>query len=114
MSLRYQLRADDDLKLALCDRIEFAPEPFGAAGKIRRQHDPPRIGKNFGDFLRNAFDTRSTGGQALLRTACGACIGFALKMAAMMAHQRAAKTMFNQPSRAIRTLEAMTAIAAQR
>ena len=73
-----------------------------------------RLRKQRRDLLGQPLDARPAGGQALLRMALRAFMRPALDMAAMMADQRPAEAVVDQPGRAVRALEAVAAIAAQR
>ena len=43
VALGDELRADHNVEGALGDLVQFAPQPFGAAGKIRGEHQEARI-----------------------------------------------------------------------
>ena len=45
VALGDELRADDDVGLALGDRLELQPQPLRAAENVGRQHDGARVGK---------------------------------------------------------------------
>ena len=65
-------------------------------------------------FLGEPFDARAASGQAVGLLTRGTKIGAPFDMAAMMAHEGAAEAVLDEPGRAIGTLEAMAAGAAER
>ena len=109
-----QLRADDDVGLALGDRLELEPQPPDAAHDVGRQHDGARVGKMPDDLLGDPLDARAAGDQMVERAAFRAGLGPLFVMAAMMADELAAKAVLDQPARAVRALEAVAADAAER
>ena len=114
VALGDELRADDDVEGALRNLLEFAPQPVGAAWKIRREHEYAGVWKERRRFFGESLDAGSAGGERILAAAFGADVRTTLDMAAMMAHQRAAKTMFDEPGVAVRAAEAMAACPADR
>ena len=114
MALGDELRADDDIEGAGGDLGELAPQPLLPAGKIRGQYQHARIREQDRRLLGEPLDARPAGGERVLRLAFRAIGRAPLDMAAMMADQRAAEAMLDQPGVAIGTAEAMAAAAAQR
>ena len=109
-----ELRADDDIEGAFGDLLQFAPQPVGAARKIRREDEYARIWKERRRFFGEPLDARSAGRERVLGAAFRASVRPTLDMAAMMAHQRTPKTMLDEPRVAIFAAEAMAACAANR
>ena len=103
MALGDELRADDEIEGALGDLVQFAPQPLGAAGKIRRQHEDAGVWKQPRRFFRETLDAGAAGRQRVFRLAFRADMRARLHMAAMMADQRAAEAMLDQPGVAIRS-----------
>ena len=114
VALGDELRADDDVGLALGDRLQLEPQPPDAAQHVRGQHDGARVGKMPDDLFGDPFDARAAGDQMVERAAFRTGIGTVLAMAAMVADKLAAEAVLDQPARAVGTLEAMAAGAAER
>ena len=89
-------------------------QPFGTAGKIRRQDERPGFRQKFRDFFRQPLDAGTAGRQRIDIVAFRAMLRHALDMTALMADQRAAEAMFDEPGGAIRALETVAAGAAER
>ena len=64
-------------------------------------------GEQPGDLLGDALDPRPAGDQRVERAAGGQAFGRALDVAAMVAHQRAAEAVLDQPGRAVRAVVAV-------
>ena len=92
-----QLRADDDVGLALGDRLELQPQPLHAAQHVGGQHDGARLGKMSDDLLGDALDARPAGDEMIERAAFRAGFRPLLVVAAMMADELAAEAVLDQP-----------------
>ena len=113
MALGDELRADDDVVGAARRLLQLMAQMLQPAGKIGGENQQPRLRKQRLRFLGEPLDAGSASGQAVGFLACRADVGALFDMAAMMADERAAKAMLDQPGRAIGALEAMAAGAAQ-
>ena len=69
VALGDELRADDDVGLALGDRLELQPQPLHAAQHVGRQHDGARLGKVLDHLLGDALDARAAGDEMVERAA---------------------------------------------
>ena len=78
VALGDELRADDDVGLALGDRLELEPQPPHAAQHVGRQHDGARVGEMADDLLGDALDARPAGDEMVERAAFRAGVGPAL------------------------------------
>ena len=114
VALGDELRADDDVDLAFCDRRQFEPQPVDAAGKVARHDDGACIRKAGSDFLGQALDAWADGDEALGIAAIRAGLRPLLRVAAVVAEQHAAETVLDQPGGAVRALKAMATGAAER
>ncbi len=93
-----KLRADDDIRFAFCDSVKFQPQPLHATRHIRRKNDDSRVIEGCRHFLRDALHAGAAGNQMIQRAAFRAGLRHRLMIAALVAHQLAAKTMFHQPA----------------
>jgi len=109
VTLGDELRADDDVRLALGHCLELQPHPFHAAENVGGQHDGAGIGKVAGHLLGDSLHAGAAGDEVIEGAAFGTGIRPLLVMAAMMADELAAKPVLHQPARALRALEAMAA-----
>ena len=114
VALGDKLGADDDVGLALGDRLELEPQPPDAAQHVRGKHDGARVGKMPDHLLGDPLDARTAGDEMVERAAFRTGVGAVLAVAAMVADQLAAEAVLDQPARAVRALEAMAAGAAKR
>ena len=114
IALGHQLGADDDVDLLPLHRPDElggpGRRPDGVAGDDHRA----RLGEELRDFVGDPFDAGTAGDQAVLLAAFGAGLGRRHDMAAMVAGQPVHQPMLDHPGRAVGTLEAVTAMAAQR
>jgi hypothetical protein len=113
MALGDELRADQHVIGAARRLLQLMAQMVEPAGKIRGQHQQPRLWEQSLRLLGEPFDAGSAGGQAVGLLAGRTEIGALFDMAAMVAHKSAAKAVLDEPGRAIGTLEAMPASAAQ-
>ena len=113
VALGDELRADDDVVVAARRRIELPAQRLDPAGEVGREHQRARVGEQRSRLLGEALDARAAGGQAVGLVAGRAELRPRLGMAAMMADERAAEAVLDQPGRAVRALEAMAAGAAE-
>ena len=74
MSLGDQLRADDDVGLAVGDRLELEPQPPHPAHDVGGKHDRARIGKCY-HLLGDPLDARPAGDEVVERSAFGQASG---------------------------------------
>src|SRR5271167_4292128 len=109
-----QLRADDEVEGAARRRVELGAQGLDPAGKVRRQDERADVGKENRRLLRQALDARPAGGERLGLMAVRAELRARLDVAAMMADERRAEAVLDQPCGAIGTLETMAAGPAQR
>ena len=63
VALGDKLGADDDIEGAFGDLVQFAPQPLGAARKIRRKHENARIRKERRRLFGEPLDPRPAGGE---------------------------------------------------
>ena len=113
VALGHQLGADDEIRVAARHGLQLRPHPLRAPRQIRGQdkHAPVRKGRR--RLLRQPLDARAAGGQRLRRIAFRAVFRPPFDMAAMVAGQRAAEAVLDQPGGAVGALEAMAAAFAQ-
>ena len=105
---------DDDVATPGRDGIKFvAQQPLRAPQKIRGEHERASVREALRHLLRQPLDTGTAGDQGVRRLAHRADIRPTLLMAAMVADERVAKAMFDQPGRAIRALEPVAAAPAE-
>ena len=114
VALGDELRADDDVGLALGDGFELQPQAPDAAQDVGGEHDGAGIGEMADDFFRDALDAGTAGNEMVEGAAFRAGIGTLLVVAAMVADELAAKAVLDQPARTVRALEAVAADAAER
>src|SRR3569623_2809768 len=108
-----ELRADDEIVLAALDLAETILE-LAVRAHVRTQDHCTRIREALGHLLSHALDARPDRDQGVLGAALRTHPRSFLLMAAMMAHQHAAKAMLDQPRVTIGTLILMPARAAAR
>ena len=114
VALGDELRADDDVVVAARGRRELRAQALQAAGRCRRTAPAVRaLGNSSARLLGEPLDAGAAGGEAVGLGAGRADIRPLLDMAAMMADQRVAEAVLDQPGRAVRALEAMAAGAAE-
>ena len=109
MAFGDELRADDEVVGALRRGVELSPQNLDAARRVRGQHKRAYVRKEGFRLLRKALDARPASGERVGLVALRANLRSALDMAAMMANERGAKSVFDQPGGAIGTVEAMAA-----
>ena len=114
VALGDELRADDDVVGAARRRLQFLAQRLEPAGKVDDSTSDAPVRKQRVRLLGEPLDARAAGGQAVGLVALRAEVGPALDMAAMVADERAAEAMLDQPGRAVGALEAMAAGAAER
>ncbi len=114
MALGDQLRADDDVELALGNRRELEAHARDPADHVAGKGGRARIGEAGRHLLRQPLDPGPDRRQAFRVAAVGTRFRPLLEMAAVVAHQHAAKAVLHQPRRAVGTLEAVAAGAAER
>ena len=114
VALGDQLGADDEVVGAARRRAELGAQGLDPAGKVRRQDQRTNVGKESRRLLGQPFDARPAGGEGVGLMAVGAEFRARLHVAAMMADERGAETVLDQPRGAIGTFEAMAARPAER
>ena len=114
VALGDELRADDDVGLAIGDGFELQPQPPDAAQHVGGEHDGARVREMADDLFGDALDAGTAGDEMVERAAFGAGIRALFVMAAMVADELAAKAVLDQPARTVRALEAVAADAAER
>src|SRR5690349_9532524 len=112
MALGDELRADDDIELALGDTVEFLAQPLDRFDQIAGEHDAARIGKQSRDFFLQALDTRAHGRERILRLAFRTGRRLRHRETAMVADQTPLEPVIDQPGIAILTRQPETAGAA--
>ena len=110
--LRHQLRADDDVELAVGDIIQLLTQALHRFDDVARQNENALVGKQVGRLLLQPFDAGADRGEALGGVAVRAIIRRRHVVAAVMADQALAEAMIDQPGVAVRALQAETAGAA--
>ena len=95
-------------------RVELAAQPVRAPDEVGGEHNRAQGGEAFGDFLGEALDARAARHQRVRRLADRADLRAALLVAAVMADERVAKAVLDEPGRAVRALKAVAAAAAER
>src|SRR5271155_3517786 len=113
MALGDELRADDEVVFALRRRVELRAQALQPAGKVGGEHQRARLREQSLDLFGQALDAGAAGGETVGLPALRADIRALLDVAAMMADERLAEAMFDEPGRAIRALKAMAAGATQ-
>ena len=98
MPLGDKLCADDNIRLAFCDRIKFQPEPLHAARHIGRKNDDSRLVESRSHFFRDALHAGTTGDQMIERTTFRAGLRHRLVITALVTHKLTAKAVFHQPA----------------
>jgi hypothetical protein len=114
VALGDELRADHDVDLTRRNRGELRAQPLRAAWEVAREHDRALARKELGDFLGDALDPRPARDERVERAAGRAGVRARLGVAAMMAHERTAEAVLDEPGRAVRAFVAMGAGAAER
>ena len=114
VALRDELGPDDEVDLSPGHRVELAPDPLGPTRRVGGEHEHSRLGEQRPGLLGDPFDTRPAGHERVDLAAAGTMVGLALDVAAMMAHQRAAKAMLDEPRRTLPAGAPMAAGAAHR
>ena len=112
MSLRHQLRADDDVDAAFGDFVQFAAHGLDRGDEVARQHHGARIRKQRGRLFLQALDAGADRDQRFLGLAMRADVRPRHREAAMVADQPLAKAMIDQPGVADGAGKAMAAGAA--
>ena len=113
VALGDQLRADDEVELAARRGVELAAQGLDPAGEVGRQHQRAGVREKQRRLLRQPLDARPAGGQAVDVVAFRAKPWARLDMAAMVADERGAEAVLDQPGRAVRALEPVAAGAAE-
>ncbi|MNX80352.1 hypothetical protein D3C86_1120110 [compost metagenome] len=113
MPLGDELRADDNIRLALDDGLQLQTQPLDAH-EIGREHDCASLGEMFLHLLSNALHAGTAGHQMIEGAAFRAMIGRRLAMAALVALQLIAEAVLHQPAGTLRALETVAADAAER
>ena len=113
MSLRHQLRADDDVDAAFGDFVQLAAHGLDRGDEIARQHHGARIRKQRGRLFLQALDAGADRDQRFLGLAMRADVRPRHREAAMVTDQALAKSMIHQPGVADGAGKAMAAGAAQ-
>ena len=114
MPLGDKLGADQDLEIAPRGGGELGAHRLGAAGEVGGKNERLRAGEQRLDLLAQPLDAGAAGRQRFRVVADRAFVRARLGVAAMMADQRFAEAMIDQPGRAVRALEAVAAGAAER
>src|SRR6202042_54331 len=109
-----ELCANDKVVSPFRRRIQLTAQGLDPGRRIRRQYERAYVGKEGFSLLSQALDPWPAGGERVGFMALRAKSRSALDMAAMMANERGAKSVFDQPGRAIGAFEAMSASPAQR
>ncbi|MCY1242258.1 hypothetical protein D9M72_552100 [compost metagenome] len=97
VSLGDELRADDDVRFAARNGVEFQPQPLDAH-EVRGEHDGARFWEMPLHLLGNALDAGAAGNQVIGRAAFGAGLRRLLRIAAMVALDLPAEPMFDEPA----------------
>ena len=84
VALGDELRADDDVDLAVLDLAQGLAQVADAWGEIARQKHAPRLGEECSDFFVDAFDTGAARHERMLRPAIGTSFGDGNEGAAMV------------------------------
>ena len=113
VALRHQLGADHDVGFAARDGLELLAQALDPAENVARQHRHARIREALGDLLGEPLDAGAAGDEAVLGGALRTGFRPRLGVAAMMADELAAEAVLDEPGRAIRAVEAVTAGPAQ-
>ena len=109
-----ELGADDKVIGAVRRRVELAAQRLDPARRIRRQDERAYVEKEGLRLLGKTLDARPAGGERVRLVALRTELWSALDVAAVMANERGAKSVLDQPGRAIGTFEAMSTSPAQR
>lgn len=113
MPLGNQLRADDDVRLSLDDRLQLQTQPLDAH-QVRGEHDGAGLGKMFLHLLGDPLYPRPAGHQMIEGAAFRAMVRRRLVVTALVALQLIAEPVLHQPARTLRALETVTADPAER
>src|SRR4051794_19355166 len=114
MALGDELGADDEVVVAARHRLQFLAQALDAPRRVGGEDEAAGGGEESFGLLGDALDAGAAGGQRIGLMALRAEGRARFEMAAMVAHQRLAEAVLDQPSRAVRALEAMAAGAAKR
>src|SRR5262245_40774014 len=114
MTLGDELGADDDIDLALLDLAQGLAKIGDGGREIARQQHAARAWEPLGDLLGDALDAGTARDERILGAAFGTLLGDGHERPAMMAFEPAPESVFDEPRRAVRALEAETAFAAER
>ena len=87
MALGDELRADDDIDLAVLDLAQGLAEIAHARGEIARQQHAARLGEERGHLLGDALDTRPARHERMFGAAIRADLGDRRESAAMVAFE---------------------------
>ena len=113
VALGDELGADDHVVFAARRRVELRAQPLDPAGEVGRQHQRPRVREQRRDLFGEALDAGAAGGERVGLETLRADFRPRLVVAAMVADERLAETVLDQPGGAVRALEAMAAGAAE-
>ena len=113
MSLRHQLRADDDVDAAFRDLVQLAAHGLDRGDQVARQHHGARLRKQRSGLFLQALDARADRDQRFLGRAMRADVRARHREAAMVTDQALAKAVIDQPGVADGAGEAMPAGPAQ-
>ena len=114
VSLRHELRADDDVEFSLGDVVELLPQAFHRFNKIARQHQQAAAGEQLRHFFAQPLHARADRRETILGLAFRAFGRRRQRIAAVMADEPPPEAMIDQPGVAIRAMQAKAAGAAER
>src|SRR6185437_13917404 len=113
MPLCHHLRADEYVNEVAGDALDELGRGARAGQRVARHHRKPRRRKARRHLLGETLDAGTTGGEARGVAAIGTERRQRLAMAAMMALQPPVEAVLDQPSGAIRALQAETTAATE-
>ena len=114
MPLGHDLRADDDVHLPAFDLADDLAHLFEPRNEVGRKQSHARLGKPLPHLFGHALNPRTARHKRALFMALRTRLRHRQREAAMMAVEPPAKTMLDEPRRALRTFDPMTARPAQR
>src|SRR5208283_2993415 len=114
MPLCDELRADDNIERPFCDLIEFAAQSLSPPEKVGGKHENARIREKLRALLRDALDAGPARGECVFGLALRTDIRPLLEVTAVMAYQRTAKTMLDEPGVTLPAAKSVSAAAAER
>src|SRR3569833_2840117 len=97
MSLRHQLRADDNIDTAFRDLVQFGSHGLDVGDEVAGEHHGARLGKETSSLFLQAFHAGTDGGERFLRRALRTDMRARHREPAMVTDKALAETMIHEP-----------------